>query len=375
MSWGRSAGGPQINYMLARKFRERGHTVDKFDIDDAFPEAGDLLERIKPGLFKLKSLQHIRNVGDRYDVIQAEQGAVPFSKSTLHFNGVLVSSSVGLAHFYEQYSVEYRSETWEWDAKSILRQTFGWIIGQINNPLWAVDRSFKAADLISLSSEDEYEYVANELGHSSKVFLRQNGLAKQRLNSLREEAAPATQRLSNKEVAFIGYWNHRKGAHDWPGIVKRVCEQMPTACFRLLGTGRSEEVVLSDLPPEYRSRVTVIPRYEYEQLPKLLTGSTVGVLPSYVEGWGLGVHEMLASRIPVVTYDIPGPRDMLRHLPRPMMVPVGHEEKLASKVTEILQLRPDAYQELAQASQDVAGRFRWDEIVEQYLARVEELRA
>jgi glycosyltransferase involved in cell wall biosynthesis len=58
-----------------------------------------------------------------------------------------------------------------------------------------------------------------------------------------------------------------------------------------------------------------------------------------------------------------------------MMVPVGHEEKIASKVTEILQLRPDAYEELAQASQNVADRFRWDEIAEQYLARVEELRA
>jgi glycosyltransferase involved in cell wall biosynthesis len=375
MSWGRNAGGPQVNYMLAREFRRKGHDVDKFDIDDALSSENIVVDRFKGALFKWKALRHIRRVGDEYDVIQAEHGSLPFKKRTLGFEGVLVASSVGLAHFYDQYHREYGANDRDWSLRSVARELVGWVAGKVNNPIWAVERSFETADLISLSGEEEYEYVANDLGYSSKAFLRQNALSEERLEQLKDAAGSTSERQSNKQVAFIGYWNHRKGAEDWSGIIRSVCSRIEGASFLLLGTGRSREKVLSDLPGEHRCRVEVVPKYDYPELPQLLSEATVGVLPSYIEGMPLGVLEMLASRIPVVAYNVPGPSDMLRHLPRPMMVPVGHEEKIASKVTEILQLRPDAYEELAQASQNVADRFRWDEIAEQYLARVEELRA
>jgi hypothetical protein len=114
MSWGRNAGGPQVNYMLAREFRRKGHDVDKFDIDDALSSENIVVDRFKGALFKWKALRHIRRVGDEYDVIQAEHGSLPFKKRTLGFEGVLVASSVGLAHFYDEYYREYGANDWDW---------------------------------------------------------------------------------------------------------------------------------------------------------------------------------------------------------------------------------------------------------------------
>ena len=58
--------------------------------------------------------------------------------------------------------------------------------------------------------------------------------------------------------------------------------------------------------------VTVLPHYRSEELPELLAPVTVGALPTYVEGYGLGIVEQLAAGIPSIAYDVPGPRTLLR---------------------------------------------------------------
>jgi len=362
-----------VNYMLAREFRRMGHTVNKYDMDDALSIQNKIIGRFKPAVFKLMALKYVREFGKKYDVIQAEHGALPFSKRTLSFDGVLVSSSVGLAHFYKQYSEKYGRESWDWSPKGILRDTLGWLAGRVNNPMWAVERSFETADLISLSGEDEYRYVAEELGYERKAFLRQNALSQNRLSRLEEKAQPPSSRLSNQKVAFIGYWNHRKGAEDWPGIVRYLSKQVDDPTFLLLGTGRSDGHVLSAFPRDYRSRIEVIPQYEYEELPHLLSDATVGILPSYTEGMPLGVLEMLAARLPVAAYDVPGPRDMLRHLPVSLMVPVGQTEQIATKISEVLQVDLTSYEQLSEAAHETANKFQWEEIAQKYLREVERI--
>jgi hypothetical protein len=69
--------------------------------------------------------------------------------------------------------------------------------------------------------------------------------------------------------------------------------------------------VLRDLSRRLRPLLDVQPRYELTELPELLTGVSVGVVPSRVEGFGYGVLERLAAAVPVITYDAPGPHVML----------------------------------------------------------------
>ncbi|OLE96569.1 MAG: hypothetical protein AUG75_18925 [Cyanobacteria bacterium 13_1_20CM_4_61_6] len=69
-----------------------------------------------------------------------------------------------------------------------------------------------------------------------------------------------------------------------------------------------------------------------------------------------------------MTYDIPGPREMLRFVTPNMMVNVGDVEAMCSKIISILEATPCAYAEMAESCRRVASRFRLEEIASKMLS-------
>ena len=57
------------------------------------------------------------------------------------------------------------------------------------------------------------------------------------------------------------------------------------------------------------------------------------MFPSYLEGFGFGVLEMLAASLPVIAYDVPGPPMMLSDT---MLVPAGDTDLMTSKLVALL---------------------------------------
>ncbi len=83
---------------------------------------------------------------------------------------------------------------------------------------------------------------------------------------------------------------------------------------------------------------------------------------------------MLAAGLPTVGYDAPGPRDMLRQLRAPSMVPAGDREAFAEKILEVLGLPLTAYESWCADSERVARLFSWSvlarETLETYQTRL-----
>lgn len=356
--------------MIARELRRMGNTVDKYDIEDAFPDKNKLVQYFGTAFFRWKALRYVRRFGHKYDVIQATHGILPFSKRILNFDGILVSMSHGLPHFYRQYNEKYSRKIRARNPRSFLGRAAESIASQVNNPVWAVERSYDAADIISLCSESEYEYVAESLGYQSKAFLRLNGLSEDRIKRLGEAASSPSSRLSNRKVAFIGHWNHRKGASDWSTIIDEVRSENPEVQFMLLGTGKSKKSVLSDISERHHPKVKVVPSYQYEDLPQLLSEATVGVLPSYVEGMPISVLEMLAARLPVVGYDVPGVRDLLCQAQQSLLASVGCEKEIATKVSDLFQLRSSDYEKVSENCEKIVKNYRWKDIAKRYINEI-----
>jgi glycosyltransferase involved in cell wall biosynthesis len=91
-------------------------------------------------------------------------------------------------------------------------------------------------------------------------------------------------------------------------------------------------------------------------LPCLLSDCSVGVFPSYLEGFPFGVLEMLSASIPVFAYKVPGPSMMLE---QQYLIPVGNYESLSNGVIKLLK-NP---QRLAQSRVQARARshyFSWE---------------
>jgi glycosyltransferase involved in cell wall biosynthesis len=113
--------------------------------------------------------------------------------------------------------------------------------------------------------------------------------------------------------------------------------------------------------------LSVVEHFASEDLPGLLASTTVGVFPSYVEGFGFAVLEKLAAGIPVVAYDAPGPREMLNGAPWRALTPPGDLNAFSDAVNSVLNAPGNRYAEMSSQARQIAHGFRWPSIAEQTL--------
>jgi glycosyltransferase involved in cell wall biosynthesis len=364
---GKSAGGPQVNHMIARHLEAVGHQVDFYSFEDAFSRRNKFVQYMGTALFPFKAIRAVRRMETQYDLIQADQGTLPASKAYLKTNAVVVYHSHGFHYFQKEYGnrAPSRNET----QGSLLGRVASYVSHKLTNPDVLIDKCIREADVISAMNRDEYAFARFHYP-DKKVVLKPNGLTAARMHRLREAGREAADKLERPTVGFIGVWNPRKGALDLPEIFQAIRRRHPDVRFHLMGTGRSADVVLDDFPPSLRQAIDVTPSYAYDELPHLLRDVTVGLLPSYIEGFGLAVLEMLAASIPTAAYDVPGPRDMLGRLSANVMTPPGDTERMADTLNTLLDASMTDYQRLARQCVEVAQGFQWKDIVSDYESHV-----
>jgi len=345
---------------LMSQFQSMGYHCEKFSREDAFPGGlGRLRGYFGIALFQRKLLRYIQRNGDRFDVIHTDHMLIPFARSRYRFSGCLVVKAQGLIHFFRKYfrMLPHGKGTL---AGNLMRQ-LGWYA---RGGLGSANRAFDAADQIHLLNTDELTFVRDDLGHGSKAVLIPNGLTEVQRGAF-AASCPGDQRANSNAVVFVGVWSLRKGCAEFPGIVRAVRRQRPDTRFRLIGTFFDKDLILESMAPEDRDSVEVVPRFAREELPALLADARVGIFPSYIEGFPLGVLEMLSAGIPVVAWDVPGPRDMINPIPNLTMVPAGDEEQSASQLLRLLECDREDYVALSRACRASTEQFTWQQVARQ----------
>ena len=382
--WSRDLGGPRAQLELGEELAARGDHVEKFSYEDAFPATppspprspGRLLDFLRTNRsFAARARQHILAHGHRFDVIDANQTDLPFPKRDLNFSGLLVARSVGLIPAYADFE-RWARQRWPEPVSARRLIHHAVTLPARRRRLRDVKRSFRCADLINVSNQDDLATLAASFG--DKVVAFPFGLSDARRNAFREAQAGGGERVAARTVVFIGAWNSRKGSKDWPGIVRRVRELVPDARFHFLGTGLDRQQVLRDFAAGDRETVEVIPRFRSEDLPKLLARATAGAFPGYLEGFGFSLLETAAAGLPTVAYDAPGSRETLRQLCRPLAVPAGDVEAFAVRLADVLSLPQERWIELSDDAFRGAAQLSWKEIAEAtrdlYIRRLEAIR-
>ncbi len=235
------------------------------------------------------------------------------------------------------------------------------------------EKALQYCDLVNLPNEYELKCLSSK----KPAIIQPYGLTQEWRRKLVEAAASPDTRLLQQKVSFIGMWSTRKGARDWGEILRRVRAIVPAARFKFLGTLTDNERVWRDLNISPCDWIEIVPAYQPDELPNLLSNSTVGAFPSYAEGFGLGLLEQLAAGIPTVSYDAPGPRFILQDGLSDLLVPIGNVEQLSAALIHILSADLASYRKLIERCMEVAGRFLWSTIAketvrlyETHLARV-----
>jgi glycosyltransferase involved in cell wall biosynthesis len=227
------------------------------------------------------------------------------------------------------------------------------------------------ADAIAVMNSGDRQRLLHESIDPARVVVEPSGLSEQEFSQLQQ--LPAADPAS-PVLAFVGSFDPRKGCSDLAWLAPRLASRFPALRFRLIGTNgliQGESPVRAFFPAWLQPRLEVVPTFTSTALAEQLAGVSLGVFPSYLEGFGIAVIEQLAAGIPVVAYSAPGPADIL---PADWLVPRGDRRALLDRLSTLLS-DPAGLAAAASRSRAIAAPYRWSAIAARWDAHYRRLLA
>lgn len=357
----RSLGGPKSYIEIAEVLEAHGCECTVVGMEEVAPEMGDydgIEERM--ACYRNQLQKYVAEHAQDYDVIEYEHKVLPVSRSSLPQDTLMVARTSLLTHHGVDASPSLWSSAFRMginagrdlllgptgpkvevdDYVSVAKKYAGTALSyfkekkRMRKVLARANRTLRNADLIFVNNRHSRERIIKEGMDGRKVRVIHLGMTEHRRRAL----APRQDELPEGPpvIAFVGLFQMRKGSADIPRIARSVIDEHPSATFRLLGTRslfQTKEEVLAHFHPSIRDQIEVCPRFDPSELPDLLEGAHLGIFPSYYEGFGHGVLEMMAAGLPVVAYDAPGPPEMV---PDENVVPRGDWQMMSDRVLGLL---------------------------------------
>ena len=301
-------------------------------------------------------LRRLGDGGREYDVIDYPYDQWALDRTSFPSRTLMVARSVLLDFHLDLITIPTRPLTWKSRVRGYIFPSSGRHRRQ--SEVERRRRSFalmKRADLLNVSNSRD-RHLLEEMGiPKERILVQPYAIG----TSLKPELPDIPLRCHRRrDIVFLGTFDYRKGCLDLPVIFLRIREAVPESRFKLLGTKgmvSDKATVLRCFPSSFRSLIEVVPRFRELTLPNHLRSGSIGIFPSYLEGFGLALLEMMGAGIPVLAYDVPGPCDILD---QEYLVPVGEAEALATKAIVLLK-DPDLLSVTRKRVRERALEFDW----------------
>lgn len=310
-----------------------------------------------------------------FDVVLYEYDTLPFDRSEFNKHTLFIARPAILAYHESVIKLKYNFKT---KISSLIRDVRNKLNGskKDHKTLFKhLNYCLTQADLIQVQNKKDQELLISHGFSKHKIIIVPNGISRDRIVKFGSNSKQYQKPFS---VAFVGTFDFRKGAMDFPIIFKRIKEKFPDLKLKLLGTRGmffSSQQVLDFFPKKFHCDIEVIPAFKAEELPDFLKECHIGIFPSYLESFGFGALEMMCAGLPVVAYDSPGPSDFI--LPD-LLVPTGDVKQFSEKVITSLEDKNLLEHNGQKARQTVINSYCWDDIAKdvdcQYKNHLEKLR-
>jgi glycosyltransferase involved in cell wall biosynthesis len=124
-----------------------------------------------------------------------------------------------------------------------------------------------------------------------------------------------------RAVLYAGRLSEEKGVLELPAILRKVRARIPRARLVVAGAGPAE-LALRAAAPE----AVFLGWLDPESLAKVYSAADVLLMPSRFDTFGCSILEAMSCGLPVVAYDVKGPRDLIVH---------GHSGLLGQSLSEL----------------------------------------
>lgn len=332
--------------------RELGVQADTYFMDDLKSFSGGLTDKV---LFPWKVAWNKMKWND-YDVIDVASGD-GWVLSSMRNRPTTVFSSHGLEHLAHR---ELLKESKNGHVNLSWKYPIYW--GGFR--LWEVAKSIKMSDVSIFLNENDKKYAINHFKVNPKsVYIVPNGIPDYFIG--REFTRKKDDSKSIK-IVQIGSYIQRKGIKYTSEVMNELLQKYPNIELTFLGTGCNRETVYQDYIPEVRSRVKVMEKYKHSELPELLEHYQINLFPSLSEGFGKTLIEAMACGLAPITFETPGPLDILTNMHDGLVVPRRNKELLRNALEKLIN-QPALLYDLQVNAYHTAQKYSWNQAAKQRL--------
>lgn len=153
-------------------------------------------------------------------------------------------------------------------------------------------------------------------------------------NSVDSQVQPMTN-FESKDIIFLGRVGQRKGVEDLLNAFKKVKLEVPEASLKIGGDGELD-TYKKYVEKNLITGVTFLGWVGPIEKVKLLQQATIYTLPSYNEGFPMGVIEAMSFGVPVVASDVGGIPDAIPDETKGFTIKPGDVSALSEKLICLL---------------------------------------
>lgn len=170
----------------------------------------------------------------------------------------------------------------------------------------------------------------------SKTRFIRNGVDLKEIDASLKEVPAMGQGEGVRKVGFIGQIIPRKGIGDLLEVFDQLYAADPSMELNLVGDGRQRIELEGKAKALPSSEAIHFLGFRSDRLA-LLSGFSLFVMTSSLEGIPRCMMEAMAVGVPVVAYDIPGVDQLIEHRRTGLLAPLGDKVALAACCRELLE--------------------------------------
>lgn len=224
-----------------------------------------------------------------------------------------------------------------------------------------IGRDVRAASWITACSE---HVLRNALRHVPTIAERSTAI----LNALPEPRVAALRDFpKGPELLYVGRLVYKKGVDVLINAVRRLVGNHPTLRLTILGEGEAE-ASLMDLAQRLgiAGHIVFAGAHERTEVFKQMAASTVIVVPSRVEPFGLVTLEAALVGRPVVASRVDGLPEVVLNHHTGLLVPPEDEDALAAAIASLLESPQECRRLGHNARQRAVSVFSWEDFVSSF---------
>lgn len=186
----------------------------------------------------------------------------------------------------------------------------------------------KCAALIALS--EEWKNNLSQVVPENKIYILENFIP-----IIRQHYIP---NLNNKRVLFMSRFEPVKGTDDLPFIIQHTLRVIPDAIFEICGDGSSLtkfQKACNALRINHKN-IAIRGWIDSQERNKLLSESSIFLLPTYAEGMPMSILEAIGFHLPIVTSPVGGIPQIVQSGKNGILCEPGNIQEFSNAIIRIL---------------------------------------